>query len=156
MTDVYRSGASILLLRTAGEVHEVLLLHKPRKNDAWQLPQGGVEAGETVRQAALRELREEAGISSCVVLGESTREYSYDFPASYRRFRPDNVCGQSIRFVLALADADATVQVDGQEVDGFVWVGPAMLPSYIRRAEYTALVRALYDEAVEAVARLRS
>ena len=55
MPDTYRSAASILVLRNAkrgGVKHELLLVHKPRKKDAWQLPQGGMEEGETPEQGA--------------------------------------------------------------------------------------------------------
>ena len=50
MEDCYRQAASLLVLRpaaTAKAGYELLLLHKPRKRDVWQLPQGGKEEGET-------------------------------------------------------------------------------------------------------------
>ena len=106
MLDHYRPAASVLVLRPSGGQgmqYEILLLHKPRKNDAWQLPQGGVEEGESVTQAAIRELQEEAGLTECRLIGVSPRVYQYDFPASFRRFRPDDVCGQRIQYVFALA-----------------------------------------------------
>ena len=143
--EVYRLCASILVLRRSGTRIEVLLLHKPRKRDSWQLPQGGQEAGETLEQAALRELREEAGISA-EVLGESSVVYQYDFPASYRRFRPDNVCGQRLRFILARLPRGETVQVDHREIDRYLWVDPAQLHQYIRRQEYLAVVRQVVEE----------
>src|SRR5437016_1222367 len=103
MSDVYRQAASILVLKPVeacipgGEcttIYQILLLHKPRKKDSWQLPQGGIEAGESVSDAALRELKEEASLEGCRILGTSERVYQYDFPASFRRFRPDNIRGQ--------------------------------------------------------------
>ena len=151
MKDVYRSAASVMVLRQAsGDGFQFLLLHKPRKNDAWQLPQGGVEQGENVEQAALRELLEEAGIT-CTFLGESERVYQYDFPPRYRRFRPDNVCGQRICYVFALADPDAQVTVDNKEVDGFKWIDPSRIPAYVHRKEYVDIVKGLYEEAVSLV-----
>lgn len=156
--DVYRSAASIVVLRSAEvcaregcTVYQMLLLHKPRKNDAWQLPQGGVEAGESLEQAALRELKEEAGIGAVQVLGRSGRVYQYDFPPGYRRFRPDNVKGQRIGFVFAIADAGAEVRVDGKEVDAYAWVDPPHLPLYIQRKAYAELVCQLGEEAAALV-----
>lgn len=150
MTDVYRHAASILVLRAKETTdYDILLLRKPRKRDAWQLPQGGVEAGETVQQAALRELQEEAGITGCTVLGESARVYQYEFPASFRRFRPDNVQGQQIGFVLALAPADTEVRVDQNEIIDHLWVKPEEVGAHIRRKEYLDIINALYQEAMQ-------
>mgnify|MGYP001619208557 CR=1 FL=1 len=161
--DVYRRAASVVLLRLAsvctpggcGVVYEVLLLHKPRKRDAWQLPQGGVEEGETIEQAAFRELEEETGISGAELLGESEHRYQYDFPASYRRYRPDNVCGQCIAYVFALAPERTDVRVDGKEVDSHVWVIAENLGKYIRRKKYFDIVKKLVAEASALLQRSR-
>lgn len=157
MQEVYRSAASILVLRPSEvclpggkcvTIYSILLLHKPRKKDSWQLPQGGVEGQENATEAALRELKEEAGLDGCKMLGVSQRVYQYDFPASFRRFRPDNVKGQRIEYVFALAPKDAKVQVDGVEVDSSVWVEVDQLGQYVKRSEYLEIVRGLYDEAM--------
>lgn len=156
MTDVYRHAASILVLRPVevcsregcGTAYQILLLHKPRKKDAWQLPQGGVEGGENVTEAALRELQEEAGLSGCTVIGTSGRVYQYDFPASFRLFRPDNVKGQRIEYVFALAPKYVTVTVDGKEVDHHAWIDVSQLSQFVKRNEYSEIVKGLYDEAL--------
>ncbi len=153
--DCYRACASIVLLRTASvcsaeeecsNALEVLLVHKPRKRDDWQLPQGGVEEGETTEQAALRELREETGLQAEIV-GKSETCYTYDFPPSFRRFRPDNVCGQCIRFVFARLIGEQRVTVDGKEIDGFAWVLPEDVPRYIHRKPYVGIVADLIQQA---------
>lgn len=124
---------------------EVLLLRKPRKNDAWQLPQGGIEAGEDLIEAALRELMEEAGIEA-KVFGQSKRVYQYEYPASYRRFRPDNVRGQRIGFIFAQALRESLVKVDEREIHDFVWITPKDLSKYLKRKEYRELVSSLIAE----------
>lgn len=82
------------------------------------------------------------------MLGVSSQVYQYDFPASYRRFRPDNVKGQRIEFVYALGPEEPVVKVDEKEVNGFVWVGVEELPQYIKRKEYLELVKKVYEEAM--------
>lgn len=150
---MYRQAASMLLLKPDGPgAYSILLLHKPRKKDAWQLPQGGMEGHETPEECAVRELQEEAGLSGMTVLGRSNTIYQYDFPASYRRFRPDNICGQKIFFVFALSpQSDVTVTVDDKEVDQFQWVKVDALPKFLKRKEYLELVKHLYDEALPLV-----
>lgn len=148
MADIYRPAASILLLRPAGRSYELLLLHKPRKKDAWQLPQGGMEQGESLEEAAVRELHEEAGIKNPKIIGASREVYKYDFPPSFRRFRPDNVCGQKIGYVFALTEAGMPVTVDDKEVDEFVWVDIDSANTYLKRKEYMDLIKRLYDEAL--------
>ncbi len=150
MDDCYRRAASILLLRPLkdNKGYDLLLLHKPRKRDAWQLPQGGVENDETTEQCAVRELREEAGVSDVKILGVSKLIYEYHFPDSYRRFRPDHICGQRIEFVYGVCDADTVVTVDGIEVDRFQWVHPSGMTKWMKRKEYVDLVKALLKEAM--------
>jgi 8-oxo-dGTP pyrophosphatase MutT (NUDIX family) len=153
MPDVYRSCASIAVFRPTnvcspdgcGQVYEILLLHKPRKNDSWQLPQGGCEQGEDITQAAVRELQEEASLT-VDVFGKSAHVYQYDFPSSYRRFRPDHVRGQRIEFILALLQGEQQVQVDGKEIDGFQWILPEQLPQFLRRKAYLEVAQAVVKD----------
>ena len=131
---------------------ELLLLHKPRKHDAWQLPQGGAENDETAQQCAVRELQEEAGIDNAEILGKSAHVYQYEFPPSYRRFRPDHICGQRIEYVFGIVPADTVVTVDQKEVDQYRWVAPRDIAQYMKRKEYMDLLQSLLDEAKQALA----
>ncbi|XP_043691010.1 nudix hydrolase 26, chloroplastic isoform X2 [Telopea speciosissima] len=48
------------------------------------MPQGGVDEGENPRNAAIRELREETGVTSAEVLAEVSYWLTYDFPLEVR------------------------------------------------------------------------
>ena len=45
------------------------------------MPQGGIDPGETPREAAIRELREEIGTDKAEILGETASWLHYDLPA---------------------------------------------------------------------------
>jgi putative (di)nucleoside polyphosphate hydrolase len=52
----------------------------------WQMPQGGIDAGETPIEAAFRELKEEAGCDKANFIAESQHWYDYQLP-DYLRSR---------------------------------------------------------------------
>jgi len=147
MTKQYRRAASVLVVRSEENgSFRILLVHKPRKRDAWQLPQGGIEEGETVGQAGLRELKEETGIEIPSILFESDAEYRYDFSKGFlRRFRPKNA-GQALFFVVAEAPNDVVVNVDKREIDTFAWVEPERIGAFVRRREYLDIIHRLLRE----------
>ena len=47
---------------------------------AWQMPQGGVDAGEDIEQAAFRELQEETGITNAAIIRVAEEKLRYDLP----------------------------------------------------------------------------
>lgn len=78
----YRLVAAIMVQKG----NKWLLVRKPRKDNAWQFPQGGVDIGETLVEAATRELSEECGYDLSVeIIPEQVGEYKYDFPVDFIR-----------------------------------------------------------------------
>jgi len=49
--------------------------------EGWQMPQGGIDEGESPRDAALRELKEEAGTDKAEIIAEMPGWLTYDLPA---------------------------------------------------------------------------
>eukprot|EP00276_Gloeochaete_wittrockiana_P007088 CAMPEP_0184647474 /NCGR_PEP_ID=MMETSP0308-20130426/4421_1 /TAXON_ID=38269 /ORGANISM="Gloeochaete witrockiana, Strain SAG 46.84" /LENGTH=137 /DNA_ID=CAMNT_0027078475 /DNA_START=124 /DNA_END=534 /DNA_ORIENTATION=- len=64
----------------------------------WQFPQGGVESGETVEQAALRETQEEFGIPSeqLRIVHSIVEPIKYDFPPDIDTPITRKYCGQAM------------------------------------------------------------
>jgi putative (di)nucleoside polyphosphate hydrolase len=77
----YRPCAGIMLANMDGRVFVGQRLDNPG-SDAWQMPQGGIDDGEDPREAALRELVEETGVSAELVdvIAQSAEEHYYDLP----------------------------------------------------------------------------
>jgi 8-oxo-dGTP pyrophosphatase MutT (NUDIX family) len=70
-----RSAGGVVFRRTGGGVEILVLQHEGGK---WMLPKGTIEAGETPEGVALREVREETGLSQVRVVRDLGQErYSF-------------------------------------------------------------------------------
>ncbi|GAB2287379.1 Nudix hydrolase 26, chloroplastic [Dionaea muscipula] len=77
----YRRNVGICLISPSKKIFAASRLDVP---DAWQMPQGGVDEDEDPRSAAIRELKEETGVTSAEVLAEAPFWLAYDFPPQVR------------------------------------------------------------------------
>lgn len=76
----YRSNVGIMMVNKTGYIFVGQRLDN--NQNAWQMPQGGIDAGEDPETAAYRELLEETGVNQQNVrfLASSSRWLSYDLP----------------------------------------------------------------------------
>jgi putative (di)nucleoside polyphosphate hydrolase len=74
----YRPGVGMMIINANNEIF--LGKRIDTRIEAWQMPQGGIDIGETPSGAALREMEEEIGSNKGYILAESKYWYSYDLP----------------------------------------------------------------------------
>jgi len=130
---MYRPNVSIIVYRKSDG--KFLLVHKPRRNHSWQFPQGGIEAGEDIVDAAKRELLEELGNSAFRGFHKSKHVLFYNFPPDFKR--DDRYTGHKQGYLLAeFTGTDADIRLDAQELDEYRWVYQNELPEYIDSSEY--------------------
>ena len=81
---LYRPNVGIMLINGAGLVWVGKRMDS--YNNAWQMPQGGVDKGEDPEAAAFRELREETGArpEQVSLIARTTDWLKYDFPEGIR------------------------------------------------------------------------
>ncbi len=152
----YRRGVGIMLLNRAGRVFVAERIDTP---GAWQMPQGGIDAGEAPAAAAHRELAEETGIDDTTLLAESRGWLSYDLPADLRgRLWQGRYVGQAQKwFAMRFDGADSEICIDGAhaEFSAWRWIEPERLPALIvgfKRPLYETVL-AEFAPAIAALAR---
>jgi putative (di)nucleoside polyphosphate hydrolase len=99
----------------------------------WQLPQGGVDEGEDLRAAVLRELEEEIGTANADILAEHPDWHLYDLPPHLRRKSFNGrYRGQRQRwFALRFRGTDSDIRLDAHthpEFCAWRWADLAELP----------------------------
>jgi putative (di)nucleoside polyphosphate hydrolase len=158
----YRPCVGIMLLNRAGHAW----IGRRRGNGidlehAWQMPQGGIDAGESPREAAFRELYEETNVGpdSVELLAEAPDWYAYDLPSyvagrAWRgRYRGQTQRWFAFRFLGRDAEIDIHHPGGGHhrpEFDAWRWEPVANLPGLV-----VPFKRPVYDQVMRAFADLR-
>ena len=150
---LYRRGVGVMLLNRGGQVFIGARVDNP--DDAWQMPQGGIEDGDEPWAAALRELEEETGIRPELVerIAECPERLRYDLPEEWRpKLWGGRWLGQEQTWFLCRFlgdDGDVDIAADDHpEFRDWRWVEPARLPDLIvpfKRPLYERLLRDFAD-----------
>jgi putative (di)nucleoside polyphosphate hydrolase len=129
----YREGVGIALFNRNG--HVFVGRRTDTEEAAWQMPQGGIDAGETAAEAAVRELGEEVGTTKAEIIRPSRGWLEYDLPPDladkvwHGRYRGQRQMWFALRF---LGD-DRDIDLDTHEAEfaDWRWVPLGLTPSLI-------------------------
>jgi len=95
-------------------VRRVLLVHRPRYDD-WSFPKGKLDPGETVEQAALREVNEETGLECHILRELAVTQYRYR-TRNKGRLKP-----KSVHYFL-MEPLNRVIKAPVEEVDLAEWL----------------------------------
>lgn len=139
----YRPCVGIMLVNRHGQAFVAERLDSKQHGNGhtagyWQMPQGGVDPGEDLLEAALRELAEETGVTedAIEILGKIKESVFYDLP--------DNLIGklwkgkyrgqEQVWFCARFLGEDAQINLeahDPPEFSRWKWIDPESLPDVI-------------------------
>jgi putative (di)nucleoside polyphosphate hydrolase len=151
----YRKCVGVMLVNGKGELWVGRRFEKQNDDGVgkwWQMPQGGIDEGEDVIDAAKRELYEETGVTSAVYLDAAEGWFKYDLP--------ENLIGKSwggkyrgqeqkwIAFRFTGHDSEITLTPSGhkQEFDQWKWASMDEVLDIVvpfKKAVYVEVIKAL-------------
>ncbi len=146
----YRPCVGIMLFNRDGKVFVGKRIDQTV--EGWQMPQGGIDKGETPIEAARRELLEEVGTDKAELIGEMDGWVTYDLPqhlvgvAFHGKYRGQRQKWFALRFTGSDGDIDLTAH--DPEFSAFQWVSLAVLPGLIvpfKRDTYKAVIAAFQN-----------
>ena len=109
---LYRPNvAAIILSHNYPQKKEIFIAQRNDLDGVWQFPQGGIDEGEEVQEALLRELKEEIGTNKIKIIAEYPKWLSYDFPPKIAtKMQP--WIGQRQRYFLVKLKKNAKIDID--------------------------------------------
>ena len=145
----FRAGV-VIVVRSPDLTH-VLAFERADAAGSWQLPQGGLKAGEAPIEGAWRELLEETGLGEVDVVAraEFPEWLAYEWPDELKGLKGDlaHRIGQVQRwFLFDALSPDIVPTPDGGEFVAWQWVEPQWLVNHVvewRRGPYERVLGTL-------------
>jgi putative (di)nucleoside polyphosphate hydrolase len=146
----YRPCVGIMLINREGNVFVGRRIDQTV--EGWQMPQGGIDDGETPVQAGFREMEEEIGTNKAEILREMDGWLAYDLPvhllgvALHGRYRGQRQKWVAMRFTGE--DSDINIATSDAEFGQWKWLAMEALPRLIvpfKRDTYMQVIAAFQD-----------
>ena len=129
----YRPNVAAIVLSASYPLKcEVFIASRIDVADAWQFPQGGINKGESPKEALFRELKEEIGTDEVDIIAEHPKWVSYDFPPNVaKKMAPFDGQTQKYFLVKLKKGAKINIKTDIPEFSEYKFVPNNKLYEYI-------------------------
>lgn len=114
----YRNSVCIIARK---EDKFLLVRNKEWEKDLWKFPQGGINKGEPISNAAKREFYEELGSRNITINHISKENHIYGWSEEFRKFKKTNYIGQNLFFVIAEVNENK-LKCNNKEIEMYKWV----------------------------------
>ncbi len=142
----YRLGVGVMLLNRRNQVFVARRIDMT--DEAWQMPQGGIDPGEDPEETAFRELKEEIGTNNAEILAQSEGWLRYELPEEMRaKVWKGRYKGQVQKwFAMRFLGEDGEIDLDTHhpEFNAWRWAEADQVPVLIvpfKRALYVDVLR---------------
>jgi 8-oxo-dGTP pyrophosphatase MutT (NUDIX family) len=141
-----KSAGVIVFHRDPTGCRFLLLLSRLTKRPLWEFPKGGVDRGETLEQAALRELMEETGLQAENVRIIPDFQYREEYRFTSGKEAARILIRKEVTYFLA-ESLSTEVRLSAHEASQFAWLP---LDEAIRKIKYRARRQMLREAAIVA------
>ncbi len=151
-SSLYRPCVGVMLLNAQGDVFVGERIDMP---GAWQMPQGGIDAGEDIQEAAMRELEEEIGVKPqhFTILEVAAHTLKYDLPPYLRnKLWGGQYNGQEQTWIVArFTGVESDINLNAHqpaEFQNWKWVRAQEMLDLIvpfKKETYTQVIRLFKD-----------
>ncbi len=150
-TKNYRPNvAAIVLSAKYPHTCEIFIASRTDVENAWQFPQGGIDEGESAKEALYRELEEEIGTRDVEIIAEYPKWVSYEFPpAIAKKMHPFDGQRQKYFLVKLKKGAKINIQTEIPEFSEYKFVPTKNIYDYItffKRTVYKQVLKYFRNE----------
>ena len=141
----YRPNVAAIVLSSSYPFEcKIFIARRSDMDNIWQFPQGGIDKGESVKNALFRELKEEIGTDEVEIIAEYPEWLSYDFPSKIvEKMYPYD--GQIQKYFLVRLKHGATININTKhpEFDDYQFVSVKQIFEMINHFKKNIYVRVI-------------
>jgi 8-oxo-dGTP pyrophosphatase MutT (NUDIX family) len=121
----------------------LFLIIYSKRNKIWGLPKGRIEQAETEKEAAAREIKEEAGLENLDFIDGFREEIVYDVISKRSPFKGQRIEKHAIYFLCETRNQD--IIVDGREIADYRFLSLMEAEKMVKFRNLNVILRRAYD-----------